>query len=102
HTLNKTLYQRLLSDPNSGVTLLPLAKVLYIKQTPNGYKVRYKDYREGGIEKDVEAPMVFMGGGTLGTTEILLRSRDKGLPLTDKLGSHFSTNGDFAGFVVGT
>ena len=103
HTLNKTLYQRLLSDPNSGVTLMPLAKVLHITKTQTGYRVRYEDRRDGGAHKDVEAPMVFLGGGTLGTTEILLRSRDKGgLQLSDRLGSHFSTNGDFGGFVVGT
>jgi cholesterol oxidase len=103
HTLNKTLYQRLLSDPNSGVMLMPLAKALHITRTPTGYKVRYEDRRDGGAQKDVEAPMLFLGGGTLGTTEILLRSRDKnGLALSDKLGSHFSTNGDFGGFVVDT
>jgi cholesterol oxidase len=103
HTLNKSLYQRLLSEPTSGVTLMPLAKALHIKRTPGGYKVRYEDRRDGGAHKDVEAPMVFLGGGTLGTTEILLRSQNKGgLQLSKTLGSHFSTNGDFAGFVVGT
>ena len=34
----------------------------------------------------------------LGSTEILLRSRDNGLALSQRLGSCFSTNGDMIGF----
>jgi cholesterol oxidase len=103
YTLNKTIYNRLLLDPNAGVTLMPLVKVLYITQTQNGYSVRYEDRRDGGKHKSIEAPMVFLGAGTLGTTEILLRSRDDhDFPLNDRLGSQFSTNGDFAGFAVNT
>jgi len=37
-----------------------------------------------------------LAAGVLGTTEILLRSRNAGLALSDKLGLGFSTNGDFA------
>jgi len=103
YTLNKTIYNRLLLDPNSGVTLLPLVKVLYVTKTQNGYSVRYEDRRDGGKHKSIEAPMVFMGAGTLGTTEILLRSRDDhDFPLNDRLGTQFSTNGDFLGFAVNT
>lgn len=103
HTLNKTLYARLLSDPASGVSLLPLAEARHIKQVAAGYEVTYRDYRDGGDEKTVTAPMVFLAAGSLGTTEILLRSRDNGgLQLSAKLGKKFSTNGDFAGFVLGT
>ena len=32
------------------------------------------------------------------STEILLRSRDKGLALSDRLGANFSGNGDALGF----
>ncbi len=63
----------------------------------------FEDYGDGGRWKTASAPQVFFGGGTLGTTEILLRSRDRGgLNLSDKLGTRFSTNGNFSGFVVGT
>jgi cholesterol oxidase len=102
HTLNKTLYAKLLSDPTKGVSLSPLAEVRDIKQIAGGYEVRYRDHRDGNT-KTLSAPMVFLAGGTLGSTEILLRSRDRGgLKLTPKIGTHFSTNGDFGAFCVGT
>jgi choline dehydrogenase-like flavoprotein len=41
---------------------------------------------------------VFLGAGTLGTTEILLRSRTNGLNLSDRLGTHMSGNGDILAF----
>ena len=102
HTFTKTLYTKLLSDPTKGVTLSPLAEVREIKQIAGGYEVIYRDHRDDN-KKTVSAPLVFLCAGTLGTTEILLRSRDRGgLKLTDKLGTHFSTNGDFGAFAVGT
>lgn len=102
HTFSKTLYTKLLSDPTKGVTLSPMAEVREIRQIAGGYEVIYRDHRDDN-KKTVTAQLVFLAGGTLGTTEILLRSRDRGgLKLTDKLGTHFSTNGDFGAFVVGT
>lgn len=102
HTFSKTLYTKLLADPAKGVSLSPMAEVRDIKQIPGGYEVNYRDHRDDR-KKTATATMVFLAGGTLGTTEILLRSRDRGgLKLSDTLGSHFSTNGDFGAFVVGT
>jgi cholesterol oxidase len=102
HTLNKTLYSKFFSDPTKGISLSPRAEVRDIKQIAGGYEVNYRDHRDDN-KKTVSAPMVFLAGGTLGTTEILLRSRDRGgLKLTDHLGTHFSTNGDFGAFCVGT
>ena len=102
HTLNKTLYGRLLSDPTKGVSLSPLAEAREIKQIAGGYEVIYRDHRDDN-KKTVSAPLVFLAGGTLGTTEILLRSRERGgLKLSNTLGTHFSTNGDFGAFCVGT
>lgn len=40
------------------------------------------------------AGIVVLAAGTLGSTEILLRSRNEGLPLSDRLGERFSVNGD--------
>ncbi|MBI3229137.1 MAG: hypothetical protein HYZ45_02815, partial [Burkholderiales bacterium] len=42
----------------------------------------------------VSAHHVVLAAGTLGSTEILLRSREKGLKLSNQLGSRFSGNGD--------
>ncbi len=103
HTLNKTLYKFMLSDPQSGVTLMPRTEVRHVKRVAGGYEVTLRDHLADGREKVVKAPMVFLAAGTLGSTEILLRSRDMHLlPLGQKLGSRFSTNGDFGGFVLGT
>ena len=40
------------------------------------------------------ANVVVLGAGTLGSTEILLRSRAEGLALSEHLGARFTTNGD--------
>jgi len=42
----------------------------------------------------VRAPIVILAAGTLGSTEILLRSRAHGLAVSDKLGQRFTSNGD--------
>jgi cholesterol oxidase len=49
----------------------------------------------------VEAEMVVLAAGTLGSTEILLRSRERGLALSDRLGDRFSANGDIIAFGYG-
>lgn len=102
HTLNKTLFKRVLQKP--GVTLLPKSKVLYIAQNAQGYEVRYEDHFTGnGEHKSAFAPVVFLAGGVLGSTEILLRSkRDNHLAVSDTLGTKFSTNGDFGAFAYKT
>jgi len=49
----------------------------------------------------VSAPIVVLGAGTLGSTEILMRSRAHGLALSDRLGHRFSANGDIIAFGYG-
>ena len=49
----------------------------------------------------VEAKTVVLAAGTLGSTEILLRSRERGLGLSDRLGERFSANGDIIAFALG-
>ncbi len=46
----------------------------------------------------VVAKFVVLSAGTLGSTEILLRSRKNGLSLSDQIGQGFSGNGDMLGF----
>jgi cholesterol oxidase len=52
-------------------------------------------------EVTIEAPVVVLAAGTLGSTEILLRSRDAGLAVSDRLGQRFSANGDIIAFGYG-
>lgn len=49
----------------------------------------------------VTADQVVLAAGTLGSTEILLRSREHGLGLSDRLGQGFSANGDIIAFGMG-
>jgi cholesterol oxidase len=46
----------------------------------------------------VTAPVVILSAGTLGTTEILMRSSEHGLRLSGQLGKRFSTNADAIAF----
>ncbi|MGB5984112.1 MAG: alpha/beta fold hydrolase [Desulfobacterales bacterium] len=51
-----------------------------------------------GPTQFVTADHVVLGAGSLGSTEILLRSREAGLTLSDQVGRRFSGNGDVLGF----
>jgi choline dehydrogenase-like flavoprotein len=109
HTLHKTLFPEL-TQPKPQLKIRPLSDIRQIHRTVvqgnNGYEVVFRDVLSGD-EFRVWAPVVILAAGVIGSTEILLRSRDlpeKGtqpLPLSNLLGSGFSTNGDFSGFVRG-
>ncbi len=47
----------------------------------------------------VTAPVVILAAGTLGSNEILMRSKEKGLLVSDRLGEGYSSNGDQLGMV---
>lgn len=55
----------------------------------------------GSVSRTVSASTVILAAGTLGSTEILLRSREKGLALSDRVGHRFSANGDIIAFGYG-
>ena len=50
----------------------------------------------------LRARIVILAAGTLGSTEILLRSRARGLAVSDRLGRGFSANGDIIAFGYGS
>jgi cholesterol oxidase len=56
----------------------------------------------GDVTQFVRADVVVLAAGTLGSTEILLRSCEHGLSCSDLLGEHFSGNGDVMGFAYDT
>lgn len=103
HTLNKTLLKKLPLAAEDKVFVRPLANVDFIEPLPaGGYKVHYNGI-EDGTPFQPTAAKVILAAGSLGSTEILLRSREKNhgaFVVSDKLGSRFSTNGDFSGFVI--
>ncbi len=83
-----------------GMRLRTGALVSHIAPAPaGGWEVHYRDI-ESGESKVVTGRKVIVAAGTLGTNEILLRSRDvtRTLPkLSTRLGQGYSGNGDFLG-----
>src|SRR5208282_1001942 len=50
----------------------------------------------------VAADVLILGAGSLGSTEILLRSKARGLALSDQVGERFTGNGDTLAFAYNT
>src|SRR4029079_981167 len=73
-----------------------------------GWKVHYQLLHAGRESYEAETlfvagDMVILAAGSLGSTEILLRSRDAGkLTVSARLGDGFSGNGDVLGFGYNT
>jgi cholesterol oxidase len=83
----------------SGAAIQTLSLVTHISPAGDGWRVHYDRLRDGQREPaEIVAKSVVLGAGSLGSTEILLRSRDeyKTLPkLSHSLGHGWSSNGDF-------
>ena len=112
HTLNKQLMGAILGTPKGdppglpGLHLSALCEVDTIEALPGGgYRVHYRERdRERpnrATERSVRADRVVVAAGTVGTNEIMLRSRATGrLPnLSERVGMGFSTNGDYLAFL---
>jgi cholesterol oxidase len=84
-----------------GARVAPGMNVSHIEAQPHGYRVHYTDVASGATAS-VDAARVVVSAGTLGTNEVLLRSRDvtRTLPkLSRRLGHGYSANGDFLGSI---
>ena len=97
---NTTLMNYLPDAANHGAEIFTQAKVLWIERKGDVWNVHVEHNEEGSSAAPVTicADHVVLGAGTLGSTEILLRSREKGLSLSNRLGESFSGNGDALGF----
>jgi cholesterol oxidase len=81
-------------------------EAVYVARSGDGYRVRLREHGHpeagrDGIERDVTAQSVFVCAGAIGTTELLLRSREQYGTLPDlpaTLGRGYSGNGDFLSF----
>lgn len=81
-------------------------EAVHIGQSADGSTVRLREHGhpgagKDGVRRDVRARRVFVCAGALGTTELLLRSRDRYGTLPDLpagLGMGYSGNGDFLSF----
>jgi cholesterol oxidase len=85
-----------------GAEIFTLARVHHVRAEPDGsWQVHLErlDERSGALT--VGAGIVILAAGTLGSTEILLRSRREGLAVSEGLGRRFSANGDIIAFGYG-
>ncbi len=81
----------------NGAHIFPKCEVKHVEKLSNGgWRIHGRRF-DGAFPDDfkIEAKNVILSGGSLGTTEILLRSEKKGLKLSPKVGQQFSGNGDF-------
>jgi hypothetical protein len=118
HTLNKQIFTHI-NKLNLPIDVHPLCEGLEIEELPAGqgfkYAVKFLDYRDiidnddfspardlteqerSRLTKVIKTNRVVLAAGTLGSTELLLKS--KKLDLSNQVGSKFSTNGDFFGII---
>jgi cholesterol oxidase len=82
-----------------GATIEPLALARTVAPEAGGYRVHVQRIDNGTLKADsVSGRLVILAAGSLGSTEILLRSRDEAQTLTNlsaRLGQGWSSNGDF-------
>lgn len=98
-----TLYMNYLPIArNHGVEIFTQVQVTYLEEAAgSGYVIHYEHRTPRNPIPETGTlrarRMVVLSGGSLGSTEIMLRSRAHGLPLPDTVGTRFSGNGDFFG-----
>lgn len=89
----------------AGAALFTGVEVEYVLPCPEGgyfVYVRAERSDETWGAKVLFAEAVILAAGVLGSTGILLRSRDRGLAVSPRLGHYFSINGDMLGFGYNT
>jgi cholesterol oxidase len=88
-----------------GAEIFTHAKVRHVERTSDGrwqvHAVRLDGAAGKPVDVVITTDVVVLAAGTLGSTEILLRSRERGLALSDRLGQRFSANGDIIAFGYG-
>ena len=85
-----------------GAEMFTALTVSHVEKLSGGWRVHFAPSEDkDGAPSHVDAKTVLLAAGTLGSTEILLRSRERGLKLSDRLGERFSANGDIIAFALG-
>ncbi|HUW73651.1 MAG TPA: GMC oxidoreductase [Methyloceanibacter sp.] len=85
-----------------GAEIFTELTVSHLEKRGESWRVHFVPSEDkDGEPSFVDAKTAVLSAGTLGSTEILLRSRDRGLKLSDRLGMGFSANGDIIAFALG-
>lgn len=104
HTSKNTVQMTYLADAwNYGAEIFTKASARYLERKNSRWMVYFQPLETGREKFDappqsITADIVLLAAGTVGSTEVLLRSRDNGLALSDELGKHFTGNGDVLAF----
>ena len=88
---------------NHGAQIFTEVSVRHVRKEAEGWRVFYTPTNSRhshfkAPERSVSATIVVLGAGSLGSTEILLRSRQQGLAVSERLGQGFTGNGDVLAF----
>lgn len=88
-----------------GAEIYTHTEVMRIEKIGSYYRIHFKNYlpdRRGDYQAvcgSVTSRIVIVGAGSIGSNEILLRSRGCGMELSGRLGYQWTMNGDALGFV---
>lgn len=77
-----------------GAAVFCESRAQSISKAKGGWEIVVGDPSKTGTSRCIEAPIVILAAGTLGSNELLLRAQQRGLALSAKLGEKFSANGD--------
>jgi cholesterol oxidase len=105
---NTTLMNYIPDAWNHGAEIFTRCSVRFIERTAGGkWAVHFQALNTGREAFDaptmfVTADVVVLSAGTLGSTEILLRSKQRGLASSDRIGRGFTGNGDVLAFGYNT
>ena len=108
YSSKNTLQMNYLPDAkNNGAEIYCETKVSHVVKTEDGYDVHFEPVGMGAEKFKapttfISAKNVVVAAGTLGSSEIMLRSKEKGLELSDMVGQRFTGNGDVLGFGYNT
>lgn len=101
YTAKTTVDMTFLPDAkNHGAELYTEVTVRWIERVGDKLKVvwRWTEAKDDASLRAVIADVVIVSGGVLGSTEILLRSAEHGLPMSPNVGQKMSANGDYLSF----
>lgn len=88
-----------------GAELFTHTEVMRVEKLGDHYRVHFKNYLPSGrgdyktVCGTLTSRMVILGAGSIGSSEILLRSQGYGMEMSDRLGHQWTMNGDALGFV---
>lgn len=98
-----TVHATYLADAaRHGAEIFTGVRVRFVESVDDGlWRAQFQLGDDGGKAvpvRSVLAPIMILAAGTLGSNEILMRSRARGLKVSDRLGKGVSTNADAIAF----